>query len=216
MVFLERDVNRVTDITKLLMGCTMFTIIEVMSRFFDSAPQTWRAKLTFYETYYMPKVDGARWDILEVPGDEGTSMVIVVVPPWQFDYNEFCEFTREGVQGKESLELSPDATPHHACTILWALLWDLCAPGNTQYFVVTTYHHWAFGNFSKDCRVATVTEPIEAYVSNIDSTPSTIPTPNIIQMLMFWMGSSLGAGLPRDKWVLPTDDIADRLPAQLR
>ncbi|KAH7907172.1 hypothetical protein BJ138DRAFT_1014940 [Hygrophoropsis aurantiaca] len=215
-LYLCEDVNKVTDISRILSMFLLRTVGRSLRRFYNVEEGTPLSEtLRFHNAFHLCPAKGARWDLLAVPGYDGdtVAMIMVVVPPWEFDLAEFQNFALEGTPAKGSVEHIPSDTVPNACTILWALLWNICNKWKCRYFAVTTYEHWVFGNISELGHRAQVTDIIEAPVYSAEEQvpKDLLPRPNLAEMLTFWMGASLGGA--GDLWEIPNDLVSRQFHA---
>ncbi|KAG2363191.1 hypothetical protein BDR07DRAFT_948473 [Suillus spraguei] len=197
-----QDVNSVTDIAKLLTKFALETIANCLHILHDipegADGDALRKILQFKHSSKMCPVKNNIFDIISLPSPHRghMSMIILVIPPWALNNMDFLSFTDTGAVPSGSLDGIPTAKPASASAVMWALLWDICSKQKCQYFAVTTYGFWAFGNFSSDMQTAYISDLFRAPVHPHDAQvhQDMLPSPPISETLLFWMAASVGAG----------------------
>ncbi|KAG1722544.1 uncharacterized protein EDB91DRAFT_1174563 [Suillus paluster] len=197
-----QDVNFVTDITTLLMTFAFRTVARCLHILHDIPEgidgDAFRKFLQFRSSSEMCPVKDNIFDVVSLPSPHPgyTSMIVLVVPPWAFDNMDFISFIDTGEVTPGSLDGIPTSKPASAPAILWALLWDMCSKQKCQYFAVTTYELWAFGNFSSNMENAYISDLFRAPVHSHDSQvqQDMLPSPSMSETLLFWMAACIGAG----------------------
>lgn len=197
-----QDVNSVTDIAKLLTKYALETIANCLHILHDipegADGDALRKILQFKHSSKMCPVKNNIFDIISLPSPHRghMSMIILVIPPWALNNMDFLSFTDTGAVPSGSLDGIPTAKPASASAVMWALLWDICSKQKCQYFAVTTYGFWAFGNFSSDMQTAYISDLFRAPVHPHDAQvhQDMLPSPPISETLLFWMAASVGAG----------------------
>ncbi|KAG0696897.1 hypothetical protein DFH29DRAFT_181708 [Suillus ampliporus] len=200
-VYLQ-DVNFVTDITKLLMTFAFRTVARSLHILHDIPEggdgDTFREFLQFRRSIEMCPVKDNIFDVVSLPSPHPghTSMIVLVVPPWVLDNMDFISFIDTGVVTPRSLDGIPTNKPASVPAILWALLWDMCSQQKCQYFAVTTYELWAFGNFSSNMKDAYISDLFRAPVHSHDAQvqQDMLSSPTMTETLLFWMAACIGAG----------------------
>ncbi|KAF8741008.1 hypothetical protein AX14_006212 [Amanita brunnescens Koide BX004] len=118
------------------------------------------------------------------------SMVLAFQPPWILSYQDLKEFSDCRSFPPYLLPGNAFSTPLESKDRLWAKLWDICVERRTPWFVLTSYHHWVFGAFSRGWTTAFVTRIYEhEYFS-----------PTIVECLTYWVASALHI---RGTWRIP-------------
>ncbi|KIJ64040.1 hypothetical protein HYDPIDRAFT_28932 [Hydnomerulius pinastri MD-312] len=208
--FLERfSMNFVTDVTRLLDAYAFPTATKAL-KLFAGIPEghVLNEAIHLKDINQICPVQNATFDLAALPCPQGNdlTMLVVVVPPWDFQWDDLSDFVRPG-QPSESLDDIRAASPH---TVLWAVIWDICSQRNCRFFVLTSYDYWVFGNFSNDMRTAQVTQymkapvfPKEQKVGIHDVTDRNLPAPNVIESMMFWLAASMDP--LRKEFKLPSD-----------
>ncbi|KAG5715243.1 hypothetical protein E4T56_gene3027 [Termitomyces sp. T112] len=112
-----------------------------------------------------------------------TRLVVAFQPPWILSNKDIQMFQRctsfpPFRQMGNAFPLSDNLVSHHR---LWAKVYDLCIKQQTHWFVLTSYHSWAFGAFSPGWTHAFVTGVFEYNAHN----------PTIAELLMYWIGSAM-------------------------
>ncbi|KAG2122935.1 hypothetical protein DEU56DRAFT_831148 [Suillus clintonianus] len=201
-VMLMQDVNSVIDITKLLLAFPLLTIARCLHILHDIPKgedgDTYRNFLQFRRSPRMCPVKDNIFDIISLPSPHPgrTSMIILVIPPWALNNIDFISFINTGAVTPGTLDGISTAKPASSSNVMWALLWDICSKQKCQYFAVTTYEFWAFGNFSSDMQTAYISDLFRAAVHphDADVQQDKLPTPAIPETLLFWMAACVGAG----------------------
>ncbi|KIK37524.1 hypothetical protein CY34DRAFT_810242 [Suillus luteus UH-Slu-Lm8-n1] len=135
------------------------------------------------------------FDVVFLPGyrPDRTSMIVLVIPPCALNNKDFLSFINTGTVFPGSLD-----EPASASAVMWALLWDMCSKQKCQYFAVTTYEFWAFGNFNHDMETAYVSDlfraPVYAYDVEIEMEWFLAALVRVPEILLFWMAACVGAG----------------------
>lgn len=197
-----QDVNSVTDITKLLTTFALRTIANCLHILHDIPEgedgDACRKFLQFRRSSKMCPVKDDIFDVVSLPSPHPnhTSMIILVIPPWALNNMDFLNFIDTGAVTPGSLDGIPTAKPASASAVMWALLWDVCSKQKCQYFAVTTYAFWAFGNFSSDMQTAYISDLFRApvYPHDAQVQQDMLPSPAIPETLLFWMAACVGAG----------------------
>ncbi|KAG1724011.1 hypothetical protein EDB19DRAFT_1761089 [Suillus lakei] len=197
-----QDVNSVTDITKLLIAFAFRTIANCLHILHDISEgedgDALRKFLHFRHSSKMCPVKDNIFDVISLPSPHPgrTSMIILVIPPWALNNMDFISFIDTGAVTPGSLDGIPTATPASTSAVMWALLWDICSKQKCQYFAVTTYEFWAFGNFSADMQTAYISDLFRApvYLHDAQVQQEMLPSPAVSETLLFWMAACVGAG----------------------
>ncbi|KAG1781236.1 hypothetical protein EV702DRAFT_650604 [Suillus placidus] len=197
-----QDVNCVTDITKLLTAFAFRTIANCLHILHDTPEgedgDTFRRFLQFRHSSKMCPVKNNIFDVVFLPSPHSghTSMITLVIPPWALNNMDFISFIDTGAVTPGSLDGIPTAKPASVSAVMWALLWDMCSKQKCQYFAVTTYEFWAFGNFSSNMQTAYISDLFRAPVHPHDAQvqQDMLPSPTISETLLFWMAACVGAG----------------------
>ncbi|KAG1842860.1 hypothetical protein DFJ58DRAFT_805403 [Suillus subalutaceus] len=197
-----QDVNSVTDITKLLTTFALRTIATSLHILHDIPEgedgDTFRKFLQFRRSSKMCPVKNNIFDVVFLPSPhpDHTSMIILVIPPWALNNTDFVSFVDTGAVTPGSLDGIPTAKPASASAVMWSLLWDTCSKQKCQYFAVTTYEFWAFGNFSSNMQTAYISDlfraPVHPYDAQVQQ--DMLLSPAISETLLFWMAACVGAG----------------------
>ncbi|KAK2466941.1 hypothetical protein APHAL10511_001199 [Amanita phalloides] len=118
------------------------------------------------------------------------SVVLAFQPPWILSFQDLTEFSDCRSFPPYLLPGNAFPTPLESKDRLWAKLWDICIERRTPWFVLTSYHHWVFGAFSRGWTTAFVTRVYECdYFS-----------PTIVECLTYWIASALHI---RGTWRIP-------------
>ncbi|KAH7890300.1 hypothetical protein F5I97DRAFT_1922630 [Phlebopus sp. FC_14] len=192
--------NSATDVSRLLHSYALTTVSKAFQLLMGIPPTHPLGQLLhFRQVYNRIPVEGARFDVLGLPAlkESELTMMVFVVPPWEKVENYMKDFALAGLIGDHSLDMNPSNHPPLRATILWAVIWQMCADNNCRYFTVTNYDQWIFGNLSQDLHTAQVTSPMKAPVFKKESTVTAdqIPRPNILECLLFWMGAATNHSL---------------------
>lgn len=197
-----QDVNSVTDITKLLTTFALRTIATSLHILHDIPEgedgDMFRKFLQFSRSSKMCPVKNSIFDVVFLPSPhpDHTSMIILVIPPWALNHADFVSFIDTGAVTPGSLDGIPTAKPTSASAVMWSLLWDMCSKQKCQYFAVTTYEFWAFGNFSSNMQTAYISDlfraPVHPYDAQVQQ--DMLLSPAISETLLFWMAACAGAG----------------------
>ncbi|KAF8522828.1 hypothetical protein JB92DRAFT_3140913 [Gautieria morchelliformis] len=110
------------------------------------------------------------------------SMVFIVQPPWILalqDMNNLAKCT--SLPSLPDDDVPPESRLNCSQRV-WANLLDTCKHHDCQDFVLTTYHGWMFGSFSKDWTSARISEKRDFDVAK----------PNVMQSLVYWIACSMG------------------------
>ncbi|KAG2143350.1 hypothetical protein BD769DRAFT_1044247 [Suillus cothurnatus] len=197
-----QNVNSVTDITKLLTTFALRTIATCLHILHDIPEgedgDMFRKFLQFRRSSKICPVKNDIFDVVFLPSPhpDHTSMIILVIPPWALNNKDFISFIDTGAATPGSLDEIPTAKPASASAVMWALLWDMCSKQKCQYFAVTTYESWAFGNFSSNMQIACISDLFRAPVHLHDAQvqQNMLPSPAISETLLFWTAACVGAG----------------------
>ncbi|KIL69725.1 hypothetical protein M378DRAFT_184127 [Amanita muscaria Koide BX008] len=118
------------------------------------------------------------------------SIVLAFQPPWILSYQDLKEFADCRSFPPYLISGNAFPTPLEGKDRLWAKLWDTCAERRTPWFIITSYHYWVFGAFSRGWTTAFVSRVYEYdYYS-----------PTIAECLTYWASSALHI---RGTWRIP-------------
>ncbi|KAJ8592540.1 hypothetical protein M405DRAFT_812528 [Rhizopogon salebrosus TDB-379] len=200
--FFMQDVNFVTDITKLLLASVFRTVARCLYMLLDvdegEDGDGFRNLVQFRTSFEMCPVQDKIFDVVSLPTSHAdrTSMIILVIPPWALDNMDFISFINTGPVAPGGLDAFPADRHASASTTIWTMLWDMCSKQKCNYFAVTTYELWAFGNFSSDMERGYISDLFRApvYSHNAEVQRDMLPSPTMTETLLFWMAACIGIG----------------------
>ncbi|KAF8350729.1 hypothetical protein F5887DRAFT_876120 [Amanita rubescens] len=201
--FVER---RPTDIVRMVPWLDNLPLMTTQRtlHLIHPASRQWHWSLTFQDVTAMDRdiFQYFTWTLQAVPGflahaDDTVmrnigrfSVVLAFQPPWILSYQDLKEFSDCRSFPPYLLPGNAFPTPLESKDRLWAKLWDICVERRTPWFVLTSYHHWVFGAFSRGWTTAFVTRVYEyEYFS-----------PTIVECLTYWVASALHI---RGTWRIP-------------
>ncbi|KAI0341686.1 hypothetical protein BDW22DRAFT_259794 [Trametopsis cervina] len=132
------------------------------------------------------------WDRRNPDRSVDSAVAVMMQPPWivsAADLDSFVNCTRLS-HPKENITDEEMENGYQSKERMWAKVWDFCARRGCNYFVVTTYWGWAFGNFSRG--------KTRGFITSVR--PHDTISPTILEALTFWFGSAMDIS---GGWMIP-------------